>query len=252
MTKTTFDTFAGKLPEPSGGNSDKRDTSDVSILSSVSAAVGGQIGRFVAGPAAPIQQYMDVMIAGLLASLVVNYMALKGDGKSYPYKDPWHKFPKKTSGLKDDKKYLSTSASDSFCYVRRGGGKDGYWINAVCLGKFAPTAIYVGFDTIAHFVVAALVLIVRHGGLKSNLRELLGLLAGITIGSEGYARWEGSNYITEFTYDPKSGGKVDMVKDDSKERIFGYQGPMDKAVNPADAAYFRKAKDGTWSKETPP
>jgi hypothetical protein len=78
------------------------------------------------------------------------------------------------------------------------------------------------------------------------LRELLGLLAGIVIGSEGYSRWEGSNYINQVTYDPKAGGKADWVKDDFKGHAFGFPGVQDKSIDPATAAYIVKGKDGKW------
>lgn len=233
-------------PPFAGGNAKKKEMSDLAILPSVSAAVGGQIGRFVAGPSAPIQQYVDVMIGGLLASLLVNYMAMTSEGNNMFFKDPWNYFPKEHKTTKDGE-HVGIDAKKAFCYVRRGGGEDGYWINAVCLGNFAPTAIYVGYDSIANFVVAAAILILRHGGVTNNLRELLGLLAGIVIGSEGYSRWEGSNYINQVTYDPKTGGNPAWKKGDAKGYAFGVSGVQDKSIDPATMGYIQKGKDGKWS-----
>lgn len=191
-------------PYAKTGNSKDNGFGDVQWGPSVAAAVGGQIGRFVAGPAAPIQQYLDVMIGGFLAGVVVNYMAVTSDGDNWAYKNPLHKFPKGKDAVAE-KKFERIKASDSWCYVRR-GDTTGYWVNAWCMGQYSPTAVMVGYDTVAQFVVASLILAVRHGGLKSNLREILGLLAGITIGSEGYSRWIGTNYKQTMTFNPLSTG----------------------------------------------
>jgi hypothetical protein len=186
------------------GNDKKKGVSDIKWGSSLAASVGGQIGRFTAGPAAPVQQYLDVMVGGLLASLVVNYMAMTSDGDNWAFKNPQYKTWKE---FKDDKTktgakvYAGIDAKDSFCYVRRGEDK-GYWVNAVCMGNYSATSVMVGYDTIANFVAAAAILIVRHGGVANNLRELLGLLAGITIGSEGYTSYVGTGYQTRMIFDP--------------------------------------------------
>jgi len=186
------------------GNDKKKGVSDIKWGSSLAASVGGQIGRFTAGPAAPVQQYLDVMVGGLLASLVVNYMAMTSDGDNWAFKNPqyktWKEFKNekgKTPGV-----FAGIDAKDSFCYVRRGEDK-GYWVNAVCMGNYSSTSVMVGYDTIANFVAAAAILIVRHGGVSNNLRELLGLLAGITIGSEGYTSYVGTGYQTRMIFDPK-------------------------------------------------
>jgi hypothetical protein len=196
------------------GNDKKKGVSDLKWGSSLAASVGGQIGRFTAGPAAPVQQYLDVMVGGLLASLVVNYMAMTSDGDNWAFKNPQYKTWKE---FKDEKTkgtgvYAGIDAKDSFCYVRRGEDK-GYWVNAVCMGNYSSTSVMVGYDTIANFVAAAAILIVRHGGVASNLRELLGLLAGITIGSEGYTSYVGTGYQTRMIFDPTStSGGVDAYK----------------------------------------
>jgi hypothetical protein len=187
------------------GNDKKKGVSDIKWGSSLAASVGGQIGRFTAGPAAPVQQYLDVMVGGLLASLVVNYMAMTSEGDNWAFKNPVYKTWKQ---FKDTKKastgvFAGIDAKDSFCYVRRGEDK-GYWVNAVCMGNYSATSVMVGYDTIANFVAAAAILIVRHGGVANNLRELLGLLAGITIGSEGYTSYVGTGYQTRMIFDPKA------------------------------------------------
>jgi hypothetical protein len=188
------------------GNDKKKGVSDLKWGSSLAASVGGQIGRFTAGPAAPVQQYLDVMVGGLLASLVVNYMAMTSDGDNWAFKNPQYKTWKEFKDAKTAtpvKVYAGIDAKDSFCYVRRGEDK-GYWVNAVCMGNYSTTSVMVGYDTIANFVAAAAILIVRHGGVANNLRELLGLLAGITIGSEGYSSYVGTGYQTRMIFDPKA------------------------------------------------
>ena len=199
-----FTGLDGGDPYSKTGNSKDNGFGDVQWGPSIAAAVGGQVGRFVAGPTAPIQQYLDVMVGGFLAGVLVNYMAVSSDGDNWAYKNPLHKFEKGKDTITKGKRAL-IKGSESWCYVRR-GDTTGYWVNAWCMGQYSPTAVMVGYDTIAQFVVASLILAVRHGGLKSNLREILGLLAGITIGSEGYSRWIGTNYKQTMTFNPTKDG----------------------------------------------
>jgi hypothetical protein len=177
------------------GNSSKKGFGDVGFMAPVAAALGGQVGRIVAGPTGPIHQYYDTMLAGLLAGLAFNYMAVTSDGNNFAFKDPFNRFPKTQNA--DGKKpavYISNNfPGGAWSYVRRGGEK-GYWMNAVGIGPFPNTQIRMGYDTIVQFLVASIVLILRHGGLKKNLIEILGTLGGMTIGSEGLSRWQGSNF----------------------------------------------------------
>ena len=235
------------------GNEKKKGVSDLKWGSSVAASVGGQIGRFTAGPAAPVQQYLDVMLAGLLASLVVNYMAMTSEGDNWAFKNPgykkWKEFKDKGTG---GQVYAGISSTDSFCYVRRGEDK-GYWVNAVCMGKYSPTSVMIGYDTIANFVAAAAILIVRHGGVANNLRELLGLLAGITIGSEGYTSYVGTGYQTRMIFDPsKPDAGVGSYAKAADGTVY-YGGIYDKSAKKdyndggANFGYYNDDK-GTWKK----
>ena len=235
------------------GNEKKKGVSDLKWGSSVAASVGGQIGRFTAGPAAPVQQYLDVMVGGLLASLVVNYMAMTSEGDNWAFKNPaykkWKEFKDTATG--GTNVYAGISSTDSFCYVRRGEDK-GYWVNAVCMGKYSATSVMIGYDTIANFVAAAAILIVRHGGVANNLRELLGLLAGITIGSEGYTSYVGTGYQTRMIFDPT---KPDAGVGGYTKAVDGtvyYGGAYDKATKKdygtdASFGYYNDDK-GTWKK----
>ncbi len=182
-------------PYTATGNSSKKGVGDVAVMAPVAAALGGQVGRIVAGPTGPIHQYYDTMLAGLLAGLVFNYFAVTSDGNNFAFRDPFNRFPKtQNSSNTAPAVYIKSGfPGDNNSYVRRGGEK-GYWVNAVGIGPFAGTQIRVGYDTIVQFLVASIVLVLRHGGLKKNLVEILGTLGGMTIGSEGLSRWQGSNY----------------------------------------------------------
>ena len=234
------------------GNDKKKGVSDIKWGSSVAASVGGQIGRFTAGPAAPVQQYLDVMVGGLLASLVVNYMAMTSEGDNWAFKNPayktWKQFKDKAPGTGV---YAGIKSKDSFCYVRRGEDK-GYWVNAVCMGNYSATSVMVGYDTIANFVAAAAILIVRHGGVANNLRELLGLLAGITIGSEGYTSYVGTGYQTRMIFDPsKSDAGVGGYVKAADGTVY-YGGEYDSAMKKpyaTDGSFGTYTNDkGTWKK----
>ena len=247
-------TSGGKKPDPrkpwaavdpytKSGNSSKNTFSDLKWGAPIAAAVGGQVGRFVAGPTAPITQYWEVMAAGLLAGVVVNYMAVTSDGDNFAYKNPYHKFPTK---MPDKAGFFGITGSEATCYVRRGDEK-GYWVNAVCYGQSANTAIMFGYDTIAQFVIAALVLVIRHGGLKNNLRELLGLLAGVGIGSEGYARYVNADYKNTLPFSPGSDGSYAPVKVDGTTSWYGqeYDGTNPITDYTRNAVNW-KQKDGTY------
>lgn len=196
-------------PYTATGNSSKKGVGDIAFMAPVAAALGGQVGRMVSGPAGPIHQYYDSMLAGLLAGLIFNYMAVSSDGNNFAFRDPYNRFPKtQNADGKNPAVYIKSGfPGDVSSYVRR-GGKDGYWVNAVGIGPFANTQIRVGYDTILQFLVASIVLVLRHGGLKKNLIEILGTLGGMTIGSEGLSRWQGSNYQNTVSMNQVDGGTM--------------------------------------------
>jgi hypothetical protein len=241
-TPKTVKPWAAEDPYSKTGNSSKNTFSDVKYGAPIAAAIGGQVGRFVAGPTAPITQYWEVMAAGLLAGVLVNYMAVTSDGDNFAYKNPYHKFPTKMPGKAG---FFGIKGSEATCYVRRGDEK-GYWVNAVCYGQAANTAIMFGYDTIAQFVVAALVLVIRHGGLKNNLREILGLLAGVGIGSEGYARYVNADYKNTLTFNPAD-GMFNAEKLDGQTSWYGQNYDGTTAITDyTQNAYLFKQKDGSY------
>ena len=236
--------WAAPDPYDKSGNSSKNTFSDLKWGAPIAAAVGGQVGRFVAGPTAPIQQYWEVMAGGLLAGVLVNYLAVTSDGDNMAYKNPYHKFPTKMP-KKDG--FYGITGQESWCYVRRGDEK-GYWVNAICYGQSDKTALMFGYDTIAQFVVASLILVIRHGGLSNNLREILGLLAGVGIGSEGYARYVNADYKNTLTFDPLGTGAYAPDKIDGTTSWFGQ--PYTKGTPITDYATNTtkwKDKDGKYA-----
>ena len=231
-------------PYDKSGNSSKNSFSDLKWGAPVAAAVGGQVGRFVAGPTAPIQEYWEVMAGGLLAGVLVNYLAVTSDGDNMAYKNPYHKFPKKVPDKGGD--FYGITGQESWCYVRRGDEK-GYWVNAVCYGQSDKTALMFGYDTIAQFVVASLILVIRHGGLSNNLREILGLLAGVGIGSEGYARYVNADYKNTLTFDPTKNGEYAPDKIEGTTSWYGQRKVDGTDITAyASNAPAWKPKDGKW------
>jgi hypothetical protein len=241
-------------PYTATGNSSKKGFGDIAFMAPVAAALGGQVGRIVAGPTGPIHQYYDTMLAGLLAGLVFNYAAVTSDGNNFAFKDPYNRFPKTqdASGKNPAVAIKAGFPGGSSAYVRR-GGKDGYWVNAVGIGPWSETQITLGYDTILQFLVASIVLVLRHGGLKKNLIEILGTLGGMTIGSEGLSRWQGSNYKNTIFMDQRNGGAMPGTWDtlDSlgyTEKAYGVV-PNTKPTPFKDTKSFDiigKKKDGTW------
>ena len=211
--------FAATVPSPyiNTGNGKDKGITDTSIWAPLACAAGGQVGRYVAGPPAPITQYWDSMAAGLLAGLAVNYAAVSSDGTRWPFKDPFAKLKaaKGDATVADTALFASISGKESWCYVRR-GGKEGYWMQGQCIGAFPNTSIMIGHDTIVQILVASAVLLWLHGGIRKNMREIAGMLAGMTLGSEGIARWQGSNYVNEVRFGDTGGNGGDYstgVKD---------------------------------------
>ena len=262
---TTVKTWADGAVNPytATGNSSKKGVGDVAFMAPVAAALGGQVGRMVAGPAGPIHQYYDSMLAGLLAGLIFNYAAVSSDGNNFAFRDPFNRFPKtQNADGKSPAVYIKSGfPGDQNSYVRR-GGKDGYWVNAVGIGPWGNTQIRIGYDTIFQFLVASIVLVLRHGGLKKNLIEILGTLGGMTIGSEGLSRWQGSNYRNTIfmSMDDGSAGKNAFDTLDSlgyTEKGFGVlpnkaPKPMSSALGSAGFGTMVKGKDGKWSAYKPP
>jgi hypothetical protein len=243
-------------PYTATGNSSKKGFGDIGFMAPVAAALGGQVGRIVAGPTGPIHQYYDSMLAGLLAGLAFNYAAVTSDGNNFAFKDPYNRFPKtqNSSGTAPAVAINAGFPGGSSAYVRR-GGKGGYWVNAVGIGPWSETQVTIGYDTILQFLVASIVLVLRHGGLKKNLIEILGTLGGMTIGSEGLSRWQGSNYRNTLYMDQNTGG-VAPGSFDSLDSL-GYTAKAYGVLpnkNPTpfkDASSFTaigKKKDGTWEK----
>jgi hypothetical protein len=256
---TPVNTWATGTVDPYSktGNSSKKGFGDVAIMAPVAAALGGQVGRIVAGPTGPIHQYYDSMLAGLLAGLVFNYAAVTSDGNSFAFKDPFNQFAKTQDASGTNPAVYIKDGNVNLSYVRR-GGKEGYWVNAVGIGPFQKTQIRIGYDTIFQFLVASIVLVLRHGGLKKNLIEILGTLGGMTIGSEGLSRWQGSNYRNTVNMNYASGGVLAGAYDtlDSMGYTEKGYGVLPNA-NPAPfsgitAAFdtIAKKKDGTWVKYT--
>jgi hypothetical protein len=182
------------------------------------------------------------MAGGLLAGVLVNYLAVTSDGDNMAYKNPYHKFPKKVPDKGGD--FYGMTGQESWCYVRRGDEK-GYWVNAICYGQSDKTALMFGYDTIAQFVVASLILVIRHGGLSNNLREILGLLAGVGIGSEGYARYVNADYKNTLTFDPTSSGAYAPEKIEGTTSWYGQRKTDGSAIDAyATNAALWKNKDG--------
>ena len=255
---TTVKTWADGAVNPytATGNGSKKGVGDVAFMAPVAAALGGQVGRMVAGPAGPIHQYYDSMLAGLLAGLFFNYLAVSSDGNNFAFRDPYNRFPKtQNSSNTAPAVYVKDGfPGDAGSYVRR-GGKDGYWVNAVGIGPWNATQIRIGYDTIFQFLVASIVLVLRHGGLKKNLIEILGTLGGMTIGSEGLSRWQGSNYRNT-VYMSSTDGSLGSGAYQSLESLGytekGYGVLPNNAPAPLkDTTSFAsivKKKDGTWIK----
>lgn len=241
-------------PYTETGNSSKKGFGDVAFMAPVAAALGGQVGRIVAGPTGPIHQYYDSMLAGLLAGLIFNYAAVTSDGNNFAFKDPYQRFPKTqdSSGTAPAVAINAGFPGGAASYVRRGGPK-GYWVNAVGIGPWSATQITIGYDTIFQFLVASIVIILRHGGLKKNLIEILGTLGGMTIGSEGLSRWQGSNYRNVVWMDQRTGGP--MPESTQSMESLGYTAKAFGALPTKTPAAFTsnktfdmigKKKDGTW------
>jgi hypothetical protein len=112
-------------PYTATGNSSKKGFGDVAFMAPVAAALGGQVGRIVAGPTGPIHQYYDTMLAGLLAGLAFNYAAVSSDGNNFAFKDPYNRFPKtQDAGGKNPAVAIKAGfPGGSSSYVRRGGEK---------------------------------------------------------------------------------------------------------------------------------
>ena len=260
MATTPVNTWATGTVDPYSktGNSSKKGFGNVSIMAPLAAALGGQVGRIVAGPAGPIHQYYDSMLAGLLAGLAFNYMAVTSDGNNFAFKDPFNRFPKtqNSSGSAPAVAINAGFPGGSASYVRRGGEK-GYWVNAVGIGPWSVTQITIGYDTIFQFLVASIVLVLRHGGLKKNLIEILGTLGGMTIGSEGLSRWQGSNYRNTVQMNYNGGGVLAGAYDSLDtmgytEKGFGVLPNKTPTpfTNVTTFDTIAKKKDGTWVKYT--
>jgi hypothetical protein len=243
-------------PYTATGNSSKKGFGDIAFVAPVAAALGGQVGRIVAGPTGPIHQYYDTMLAGLLAGLAFNYFAVSSDGNNFAFKDPFNQLAKTQNADGTSPALYTPDGSVNRTYVRR-GGKDGYWVNAVGIGPFTKTQITMGYDTILQFLVASIVLVLRHGGLKKNLIEILGTLGGMTIGSEGLSRWQGSNYRNTVQFNYATGAVLSGAYDTLDS--MGYTGkgfgllPSKTPKPQTDMANFEtiaRKKDGTWVKYT--
>ena len=243
VTPKTTKPWSGADPYVKSGNSSKNTFSDLKWGAPIAAAVGGQVGRFIAGPTAPIQQYWEVMAGGLLAGVLVNYMAVTSDGDNMAYKNPYHKFPSK---MPKENGFFGITGQESWCYVRRGDEK-GYWVNAICYGQSDKTALMFGYDTIAQFVVASLILVIRNGGLSNNLREILGLLAGVGIGSEGYARYVNADYKNTLTFAPGGDGSYVPDKIDGTTSWYGQPYTGTALDNYATNASVWKDKAGKYA-----
>ena len=257
---TKVNTWVDKAVNPytATGNSKKKGVGDVAFMAPVAAALGGQVGRMVAGPAGPIHQYYDSMLAGLLAGLIFNYMAVSSDGNNFAFRDPYNRFPKhQNADGKSPALYIKSGfPGDANSYVRRGGEK-GYWVNAVGIGPWAATQIRIGYDTIFQFLVASIVLVLRHGGLKKNIIEIIGTLGGMTIGSEGLSRWQGSNYRNTVSMSSTDGSLMPGAYESLDSLGFTAMGygalPSAKPAPLKDTSSFvalGKKKDGTWVKMT--
>jgi hypothetical protein len=254
MSKVNTWDAAAVNPYTATGNSSKKGFGDIGFMAPVAAALGGQVGRIVAGPTGPIHQYYDTMLAGLLAGLAFNYAAVTSDGNNFAFKDPYNRFPKtqNSSGTAPAVYIKDGFPGDAGSYVRR-GGKDGYWVNAVGIGPFTKTQIRIGYDTIVQFLVASIVLVLRHGGLKKNLVEILGTLGGMTIGSEGLSRWQGSNYRNTVNVNHNDGSVTTGAYDSLKSMGYTEKGwgilpsatpqPL-KDMSKVDSMV--KGKDGKW------
>jgi hypothetical protein len=245
-------------PYTATGNSSKKGFGDIGFMAPVAAALGGQVGRIVAGPTGPIHQYYDTMLAGLLAGLAFNYAAVTSDGNNFAFRDPFNRFPKtqNSSGTAPAVYIKSGFPGDVNSYVRRGGEK-GYWVNAVGIGPFGVTQIRIGYDTIFQFLVASIVLVLRHGGLKKNLIEILGTLGGMTIGSEGLSRWQGSNYRNTILMSMDDGAAAysSLASMGYTEKGFGVlpsatPKPLTGKMSADGFGQIVKGKDGKWIKMT--